>query len=178
MVRRMAVTPSSCCFGPGRSISRILLSIGIANAGDHLSRLQVSLQLKQPTRNSTRTSRSRPIANNEICPCLALLLVGVAWPPTLLLTPVVSYNVITEQSRTNSTSELAHLCTLTRLNKFSWAVCFCGPVRQVSPPRELPDTVPCGVRTFLSPTNWAAATRPTWWVNHTWIVSRRQFKPV
>ena len=129
---------------------------------DHLSGLQVSLQLKQPTRNSTRTSRSRPIANNEICPCLALLLVGVAWPPTLLLTPVVSYNVIAEQSRTNSTSELAHLCTLTRLNKFSWAVCFCGPVRQVSPPRVLPDTMPCGVRTFLSPTNWAAATRPTW----------------
>ena len=29
------------------------------------------------------------------------------------------------------------------------AVCFCGPIRQVAPPRELPGTLPCGVRTFL-----------------------------
>ena len=29
------------------------------------------------------------------------------------------------------------------------AVCFCGPIRQVAPSRELPGTLPYGVRTFL-----------------------------
>ena len=30
------------------------------------------------------------------------------------------------------------------------AVCFCGPIRQIAPPRTLSGTVPCGVRTFLT----------------------------
>jgi len=38
------------------------------------------------------------------------------------------------------------------------AVCFCGPLRQVTPPRVLPGTVLCGVRTFLSAAS--AAPRP------------------
>lgn len=29
------------------------------------------------------------------------------------------------------------------------AVCFCGPIRQIAPPRVLPDAMPCGARTFL-----------------------------
>ncbi len=33
------------------------------------------------------------------------------------------------------------------------AVCFCGPVRRVAPPRMLSDAVLCGVRTFLDPDN-------------------------
>ena len=31
------------------------------------------------------------------------------------------------------------------------ATCFCGPIRQVAPPRVLPDAVLYGVRTFLDP---------------------------
>lgn len=42
------------------------------------------------------------------------------------------------------------------------AVCFCGPIRQVSPPRVLPGAVLSGVRTFLDLiNNEAAITRPT-----------------
>jgi hypothetical protein len=47
-------------------------------------------------------------------PCLALLPIGVAWPPALLRTPVVSY---TEPPAGRSRRQLAlpsHLFTLTR----------------------------------------------------------------
>ena len=42
---------------------------------------------------------------------------------------------------------LHHLFTLTSTSVL--AVCFCGPIRQVTPPRVLPDIVLYGVRTFL-----------------------------
>jgi len=43
---------------------------------------------------------------------------------------------------------LHHLFTLAPTRRGD-AVCFCGPIRQVAPSRELPGTLPCGVRTFL-----------------------------
>ena len=73
---------------------------------------------------------------------LALLPAGVAWPPALLRTPVVSYTAF-------SPSPLR-------------AVCFCGPIRQVSPPRGFPGAVLSGVRTFLdcAPERAAATVQP------------------
>ena len=44
---------------------------------------------------------------------------------------------------------LRHLFTLTDTPLGVSAVCFCGPIRQVAPSRELPGTLPIGVRTFL-----------------------------
>ena len=44
---------------------------------------------------------------------------------------------------------LHHLFTLTSPPYSGDAVCFCGPIRQVAPSRELPGTLPIGVRTFL-----------------------------
>ena len=86
--------------------------------------------------NSQETS-SLPAARRR-CPCLALLPAGVTWPPALLRTPVVSYTTFSPSP--SSQSDAA-------------AVCFCGPFRQVAPPRVLPDAVLYGVRTFLDPDN-------------------------
>ena len=36
-------------------------------------------------------------------------------------------------------------------DRLATAVCFCGPIRQVTSPRGFPGAVPCGVRTFLDP---------------------------
>jgi hypothetical protein len=78
------------------------------------------------------------------CPCLALLSVGVAWPFALLRTPVVSY--------TNKGFEAFDAFSpLPSSLSDAWAVCLCGPIRQVAPSRELPGTVLYGVRTFLDP---------------------------
>jgi len=57
---------------------------------------------------------------------------------------------------------LHHHFTLTRLHKAIQAVCFCGPFRQVTPPRVLPGIALYGVRTFLDPAqSGAAITRLT-----------------
>jgi len=53
---------------------------------------------------------------------------------------------------------LHHHFTLTSCE----AVCFCGPIRQVFPPRTLSDIVLCGVRTFLDGVAAAAIPQPTW----------------
>jgi hypothetical protein len=78
------------------------------------------------------------------CPCLALLPVGVAWPPTLLQAPVVSYT-------NKGFQAFVAISPLPSSQSDAWAVCFCGPIRQVSPSRGLPGTVLFGVRTFLDP---------------------------
>jgi hypothetical protein len=57
--------------------------------GDHPSRPCITARLLQPTRNSRGTSYSP--APKGFHPCLALLPIGVAWPRTLLPSPVVSY---------------------------------------------------------------------------------------
>jgi len=51
----------------------------------------------------------------------------------------------------NAGGLLHHLFTLTPAlpEGGGEAVCFCGPVRQISPSRGFPGAVPCGVRTFL-----------------------------
>ena len=64
--------------------------------GDHLSGTHVSMHLTQLTRDYGPTSGTgRRAASLQpygwISPCLALLQMGVAWPPVLLLAPVVSY---------------------------------------------------------------------------------------
>jgi len=46
-------------------------------------------------------------------------------------------------------SLLHYLFTITAKSEDSEAVCFCGPVRQITLPRELPGDTLCGVRTFL-----------------------------
>ena len=66
----------------------------------------------------------------------ALLPVRFAWPPASLRAPVVSYTTFSPlPSPAKSAGDSA--------------VCFCGPIRQVTPPRELPSIPLCGVRTFL-----------------------------
>ena len=90
-------------------------------------------------RISRRASRSLPGSRTVRAaprPCLALLPAGVAWPQALLSAPVVSYTTFSLSPRFRRQAK-------------SPATCFCGPVRQVSPPRVLPGAVPSGVRTFL-----------------------------
>ena len=65
------------------------------------------------------------------CSCLALLLVGVTWPPHIAA---------------SAGGLLHHLFTLAGVTP---ALCLCGPIRQVTPPRVLPGTMLYGVRTFL-----------------------------
>ena len=107
----------------GRPISRILSSPGGGCTVIYLCSLP-----------GTQTRRA------AAHPCLTLLPVGVARPPALQRTPVVSYTTFSPSRALASD-----------------AVCFCGPIRQVdlevSPPRVLPDAMPCGVRTFLDPAN-------------------------
>ena len=62
--------------------------------GGHLSGTAVARRLMRPTRGSDGTGR--PVQGQGQAlpprrPCLALLPVGVAWPPGSPRTPVVSY---------------------------------------------------------------------------------------
>jgi hypothetical protein len=59
-------------------------------AGDHLSGTAVTRRLERPTQGSDGTGSPVPRRSGS-CPCLALLPVGVAWPPVSPRTPVVSY---------------------------------------------------------------------------------------
>ncbi len=72
----------------------------------------------------------------------------------------------------NAGGLLHHLFTLT--GTYVLAVCFCGPIRQVTPPRVLPDIALYGVRTFLDAVSSAAIAQPTWDVHHTIIEIERQ----
>jgi hypothetical protein len=68
---------------PGRPVSRVLSSPR-RGLGDHLSRRAVAGALVQPTRNSPSEEEEDgppPVPRRKPCPCLALLPVGVAWPP-------------------------------------------------------------------------------------------------
>ncbi len=95
---------------------------------DHLSRRIVTKALKQPTRNSRKTSRLPFPAGNFVpaWPCSRWGLPG----RRITATPVVSYTAVSPLPPKE-------------------AVCFCGPIRQVSPPRVLPGILLCGARTFL-----------------------------
>ena len=100
---------------------------------DHLSRRAVTGPLVQPTRGSRETSSLPPAC--RLCPCLALLRMGVAWPRY--------YYRAGGLLPTFSPWHLSHLAP--RGGLFLW------PVRQISPPRGLPGILPYGVRTFLDP---------------------------
>jgi hypothetical protein len=88
--------------------------------GDHLSRPHVTMGLVQPTQGSRGTS-SPPLAS-ELHPCLALLPMAVAWPPTLLPAPVVSYTTFSPLPE----PAMKIQGTFTAVAQ---AVVFCGPLR-------------------------------------------------
>lgn len=95
--------------------------------GGHLSGTTVSRCLVQPTRSSNETSS-------------LLLLLGLAPDGGCLAADIAAC----------AGGLLHHHFTLSGGRKRPLAVCFCGPVRQVSSPRVLPGIKLCGVRTFLS----------------------------
>ena len=104
--------------------------------GDHLSRLAVTRQLVQPTRNreADRLYHS-PLARQLDGLCLALLPAGVTQPRTLLqrwwsLTPPFH----------------PYLCRFRPS-----AVCLCGPILRLTTHRTLSGAASYGVRTFLDP---------------------------
>jgi hypothetical protein len=99
-------------------------------------------------RTAARETSSLPPLQERLYPCLALLPIGVTWPPTLLRAPVVSYTGPPVGRPRNGSRRTP---TFSPLPGRSRAVCFCGPIRQVAPPRELPGIVLYGVRTFLDP---------------------------
>jgi len=119
---------------PSRPISRVL------------SRTVIYLGRRLPVAScglpETRMGRAVPRL------CLALLPVGVTWPPVSPRTPVVSYTTF---------SPLPGWLT-------NLAVCFSVALfRRVAPTWALPSTVPCGARTFLNLRIAQAATIwPTW----------------
>jgi hypothetical protein len=73
----------------GRSISRILSS-GSLRLCSHLSGQRVTALLGAAYPGLIGDEQS-PVVRRRLRPCLALLPTGVAWPPALLRTPVVSY---------------------------------------------------------------------------------------
>jgi len=85
------------------------------------------------------------VSSEQLTPCLALLPTGVAWPRTLLPAPVSSYLTFSPSHPS---------CILTQIQRI-WgdqervALCLCGPIRQITPSRELPGAVLYEVRTFL-----------------------------
>ena len=96
-----------------------LLPIG-TRLGDHLSRPHVTVGLMQPTQGSKGTSNP-PLAS-ELHPCLALLLMAVAWPPALLPAPVVSYTTFSPLP--GPEPQVLGTC-----DPVAPAVVFCGPLR-------------------------------------------------
>lgn len=80
-------------------ISRILCRhTQPCDAGDHLSGTPIAGSLVQPTRTSDGASNSVG-AYRLLSPCLALLLVGFAWPATSLPPPVVSYTAVSSSPK-------------------------------------------------------------------------------
>ena len=112
---------------PGQPVSRILSSLGLRftpametiagfipedpRLGGHLSGLTISRQLVQPTRDSSAASR---------CSSLLGLAPGGGCPAAGIAA--------------RAGGLLHHHFTLSACAE----VCFCGPIRQVAPPREFP----------------------------------------
>ncbi len=95
--------------------------------------------LQQPTRGS-RAASSRPLAAASIAP---------AWPCS-------GWGLPGRGITASAGGLLPHRFTLTSRE----AVCFCGPVRQIAPPRVLPGILLFGVRTFLDGTHGASPPAP------------------
>ena len=124
-----------------------------ARRGDHLSGLHVTAQLERPTRDSGKIRRETSSLPPEGLPLLGLAPDGGCLRRTLLNTPVVSYTTFSPLLRS--------------------AVCFCGPIRQVAPPRELPGIMLFGVRTFLGmiqPCCLISAITRLAWVNTSYYI--------
>jgi hypothetical protein len=84
--------------------------------------------LVQPTRNSRATSS--PPSTNGLRSCLALLPVGVTWPPALLSAPVVSYTTFSPLPELPGVEGKPYFDTLQKqplLLMAKQAVVFCGP---------------------------------------------------
>lgn len=125
--------------------------------GGHLSGTAVARRLKRPTRGSDGTGH--PVWRQGWAlpprrPCLALLPVGVAWPPGSPRTPVVSYTTF---------SPLPALVMDRYRSPPTAGGLFLWPYPSGCPAWVLPSTVPCGARTFLTPRMARSATAwPTW----------------
>ena len=135
---------------------RTLRPIG-TRLGDHPSRPHVTMGLVQPTRGSKGTSNP-PLAS-ELHPCLALLPMAVAWPPTLLPAPVVSYTTFSPLPKAHSSG-----------GRFLWS---CA---RVSPPGSYPAS--CSLERGLSSCcrcNPRSPGRPTNQSYHNAPTLRRQF---
>jgi hypothetical protein len=152
--------------------------------GGHLSGTAVARRLMRPTRGSDGTGhpvQGQPQGLPLRRPCLALLPVGVAWPPGSPRTPVVSYTTFSplpgrERGRAVSgilvdrwpvygrvgrmrTPHPPPIHRFARLPPPNPAVCFCGPIRRVTPPGRYP--APCPVEPGLSsPRAWRGARPP------------------
>ena len=111
--------------------------------------------LQQPTRRLLPRSRLEEDTGRALALrspfCLALLLMGVAWPPRLPGTPVVSYTTFSPLRPSTSSASGARSVSVALSAGY--------------PARELPGTIPCGVRTFLTPHRmdaaWAVIARST-----------------
>ncbi len=96
---------------------------------------------------------------DRLYPCLALLRKGVAWPPVLLLAPVVSYTTFSPSPTPDCSRG---------------AVYFCGPILHLTAHRVLPGNLLSGARTFLGQLYMAAPIRPAWRPNITFLTINRQ----
>jgi hypothetical protein len=138
---------------PGQSISRIL-SGGRTRLGEHLSGTHLSVSLVQPTRGYRlpekigRRAASRP-SKMDFAPAWPCSRRGLPGRPHCcgrrwsLTPPFHPYR--RWRSQPASSKVTRHLISPLP------AVVFCGPIRQVTPPRVLPGAVLYGVRTFLDP---------------------------
>jgi len=105
----------------------------------------------RPTRGSRRTSSPPPA--NELCPCLALLPMRVAWPPALLPAPVVSYTTFSPlPDPPHTAAEEISGGNLRQIRRSVSVALSAG-----CPARVLPGIVLCEARTFL---RWQRHLRP------------------
>ena len=131
-----------CIKVPGRPISRILCRRQVclrtvpAVKVIYLVRMLPSDSSSLPEAQGKRAASRLP---KKALPLLGFAPTGGYLAAALLQTPVVSYTTISPLPLR--------------------AVVFCGPIRQVALPRVLPDSVPCGVRTFLE----TVASLATFW---------------
>lgn len=99
-----------------------------------------------------RRAASRATVNTQSAFTTALFLLGLApnggyLAVVLLPAPVGSYPTVSPLPA--------------KAGAFAEAVCFCGPIRQIAPPRVLPGILLFGVRTFLDPAFQPGRDHPT-----------------
>ncbi len=136
---------------PSQPISRVLfpspltpLRVAIIYLGWWLPTISSSLPGTQTGRVIPRPRSTSDVDRGTRPHCLALLRVGVTWPPVSPRTPVVSYTTFSPSPRrlilSTCRRRVRHGCLL-----------FCGPFPSGLPDLGLPSTAPYGARTFLVP---------------------------